>query len=100
VSGGTTSAISENGNIYPARAACPILWQFNWQGSGTIFYAPLIADAVGGWTRNLKTIIIRTSTPDSAFVPEHVRLQGPRNAAGDTTPPTQWNQRWPRSNRP
>jgi hypothetical protein len=90
---GTTSAISENGNIYPARAACPILWQFHWPGSGIILYAPLIADAVGGWTRNLKTIIIRTSTPDSAFVPEHVRLQGPRNAAGDTTPPTQWKSK-------
>jgi hypothetical protein len=85
-----TSPLSENGNIYPAQRACPILWQFNWPGSGKIIYAPLIQDSKGAYVRNLKWIIIRTSTPDAQFVPEHVRLQGPRDANGDTTPPTQW----------
>lgn len=86
----STSALSENGNIYPAQRACPVLWQFDWQGAGKILYAPLIQDSKGAWIRNLKWIIIRTSTPDSQFIPEHTRLQGPRNSLGDTTPPSQW----------
>ena len=41
-------------------------WQFSDQGWGNIEYAP--------WPRRLKWIIVRTATPDSQFVPEHVRV--------------------------
>ncbi len=42
------------------------LWQFSDGGWGNIEYAP--------WPRKLKWVVIRTSTPDSQFVPEHVRV--------------------------
>lgn len=42
------------------------LWQFTNAGVGNIEYAP--------WPRKLKWVVIRTSTPDSQFVPEHVRV--------------------------
>ncbi|MBV8709819.1 MAG: hypothetical protein JO028_21725 [Acidobacteriaceae bacterium] len=45
---------------------CPHLWSFTDQGSGNILYAP--------WPRKLKWVIVRTSTPDAQFVPEHVRV--------------------------
>ena len=44
---------------------CPHLWHFTDQGSGFLQYAP--------WPRTLKWIIVRTSTPDAQFLPEHVR---------------------------
>lgn len=45
---------------------CPHLWQFADQGSGVIEYVH--------WPRPLQWIIVRTSTPDNQFVPEHVRV--------------------------
>ncbi|HZS54829.1 MAG TPA: DUF4082 domain-containing protein, partial [Bryobacteraceae bacterium] len=40
--------------------------------------------------RALHWIIIRPSTPDNQFVPEHTRLEGPLDASGHPTPPTNW----------
>lgn len=80
---GQTSPYSDRGNMYSTGSACPILWQFDTVGAGAILYAP--------WPRPLNWIVIRTATPDSQFVPEHVRLQGPIDSnANNPTPPSQW----------
>ncbi len=52
------------------------------QGSGTMRYA--------AYPRKLHWITVRTSTPDSQFVPEGSSLQGPPDGSGVPTRPTQW----------
>ncbi len=62
------------------------------QGSGTWYYYRRLNVTPGQnyGQRALKWIVIRPSTPDSQFVPEHTRIQGPPDTTGHPAPPANW----------
>lgn len=67
------------------NSPCPTLWAFDNPGAGATIYAK--------WPRPLKWIIVRTATPDSRFVPEHVRIQGPPGTNGIPVEPDMWRSK-------
>lgn len=62
------------------------------QGAGTWYYYRRFNVTPGKnyGQRALNWIIIRPSTADVQFVPEHTRLQGPPDASGHPSAPTNW----------